>query len=298
MSTVGLRGFWYAVATACLFTAFVLGSRAGLKTSLEPFDIAALRFGVGALVASPVFLRHWFGDLRIWQAAVLALTGGGGFALAAYTGFSLAPASHGSALIHGALPLTTIVVHAALSRRQPTSAQVSASLVTLAGILLMLWDSVGSVSPRQLWGDGSLLLASMLWAAYGICLARWEVPPVPAAAMVVTLSAAYYLPIYAFSSLGSMHTAAWSDICFQAILQGVLIGFLANICYARAVTGLGPARTAAGLAIVPVAVTIGGIFVLGEMPSSIAWCGVCLVVLGVMLHTAIATSPHRPAPSH
>ena len=46
------RAGWIAVAaTICIWTGFILVSRAGGKGVLTGWDVAALRFGVGALIA-------------------------------------------------------------------------------------------------------------------------------------------------------------------------------------------------------------------------------------------------------
>jgi drug/metabolite transporter (DMT)-like permease len=288
MLSRSVAGYFFTVATACLFTSFVLGSRVGLTTTLEPHDVAAIRFGVAGLLVFPIFLRHRLGGIKLWQGAVLAVTGGCGFALAAYMGFSLAPASHGSALIHGALPLTTLFIQAIWTRRRVNASRVLASVTTCCGILFMLWDSLISLSSTQIWGDASLLFASLLWSTYGICLARWNVPALPAAAMVVILSSIIYLPYYVLFGVGTLPSAPWSDLAAQALLQGVLVGILSNLCYAKAVARLGPERVSAVLAVVPAVVTFGAIFLLQEIPSLFTWCGVLLVVVGVMLHTAIA----------
>ena len=98
------------VAVILLFSGFMLVSRMGFASSLKLIDIAALRFSIGGLVLLPALLRHGFAGVRMRNAAALAFTGGLGFALCAYTGLMLAPASHGTVLVHGALPLFTFLL--------------------------------------------------------------------------------------------------------------------------------------------------------------------------------------------
>jgi len=103
-------GAAYAVASVLLFSGFTLASRLGLASSLAPPDLAALRFGIGGLLMVPVLRVYGWRGVRRRDAAALALSGGLGFALLAYSGFALAPAAHGAALLHGTLPLFTFAI--------------------------------------------------------------------------------------------------------------------------------------------------------------------------------------------
>src|SRR5690606_303668 len=94
------QGIAYACCAALLFSGFVVVSRLGFSTVLTLPAIAALRFGIGGLVLSPILIRHGLSGLRLREAVALAVMGGLGFALFAYAGFVLAPAAHGSVLLH------------------------------------------------------------------------------------------------------------------------------------------------------------------------------------------------------
>lgn len=100
-------GPFAAAGVVVLFVGFVLVSKLGLGNALAPMDLAAIRFAVAGILMAPVLFKHRLMGLRLGQACLLAGSGGLGFALFAYWGMSLAPANHGSALIHGTLPLTT-----------------------------------------------------------------------------------------------------------------------------------------------------------------------------------------------
>src|SRR5437868_4219442 len=84
-----------ALIVVALFSGFTLVSRLGLTTALTVPDIALLRFGVAGLLLFPLMLKYGLRPLRWNQAAGLPFAGGLGFAMFAYTGFRLAPASHG-----------------------------------------------------------------------------------------------------------------------------------------------------------------------------------------------------------
>ena len=145
-----------------MFSGFTLVSRLGLTTVLTVPDIALLRFGIAGSLLCPVFLKYRLGTLKWQQTAYLACTGGLGFALFSYTGFRLAPASHGAVLLHGTIPLFTFLIVYLTRRGSVKRAQKLGLVLILAGIVAITWDSISGATPPQLVGDGALLLAAIV----------------------------------------------------------------------------------------------------------------------------------------
>jgi len=63
-STVGdlttsnyVRGALYGFLAVCIWAAFIVVSRLGVRTSLTPWDVAAIRFGLGGVLLLPYLLR-------------------------------------------------------------------------------------------------------------------------------------------------------------------------------------------------------------------------------------------------
>src|SRR5262245_55130689 len=147
-------GVTCAALSVLLFSGFTLTSRAGLTTGLKPPDVAALRFGIGGLLLAPVLLRNGLRGLRGRDALALAFFGGLGFAFFAYTGFWLAPAAHGSVLLHGTIPIFTTL----LAGSAPTSRRgyrVFGTALIAIGVLTMAYDSLAAARAGQLVGDAS-----------------------------------------------------------------------------------------------------------------------------------------------
>lgn len=274
-------GIVCGVAVILFFSGFTLVSRIGFASALTLPDIAALRFSIGGLLLLPVLLRHGFGGLRWHQAAALAFFGGVGFALFAYAGFSLAPASHGAVLLHGTLPLFTFALVQLGSRARAQRSQVAGLGLIALGIVAMAWDSASTATWRQLLGDGSLLLASACWSAYGVLAQRLGVKPAHAASIVAVLSMCSFLPVYLFLPGKALLLVSWRELLLQAIFQGVLIGALSIFVYTRAVAALGAVQTALFTAAVPCVTTFGALLLLGEVPTHVALGGVALVTAGM-----------------
>ena len=69
------RGFLAAAGVVLCWSGFNIVSRFGSRGAFTPYDIAALRFGVSALIALPFFLR--LARFEDWgKYLVLALCGG------------------------------------------------------------------------------------------------------------------------------------------------------------------------------------------------------------------------------
>ncbi|WP_082853253.1 EamA family transporter [Bordetella ansorpii] len=285
------RGMLCAMAAVLLFSGFTLVSRMGLTTTaLTLPDLAILRFAVAGLLLLPLLMRYRLSGLGLRQAALLAFSGGLGFALFAYLGFRLAPASHGGVLLHGTIPLFTfLLLRAAMGLRAGRQRLAGLALI-VAGIVAISWDSFTGAEPRQYLGDVALLLAALCWAAYGLLAQRFCIPPLRAAAIVAPGSLACFLPLYLMLPGTQMAQAAWPDIVFQALFQGVLVGVVALLVYTRAVAVLGAQTTALFTAAVPCMTTLGALALLGEMPSAAAWAGVAVVTAGM----AVALNAARP----
>ncbi len=284
ISAERIVGLSCALLVVILFAGFTLVSRLGARTDLGLEDLAALRFGGGALALVPVFLKHGLAGLTLRQAAGLAFLGGLGFALFAYAGLFLAPAAHGAVLLHGTLPLFTFLIVVASTRGTAWRRGLPGVVLIGLGVALMASDSLSLTDARQLLGDACLLLASVCWSAYGVMAQRLKVPPLQAAAIVAMLSMLVFWPVYLpVTQAAGLFAASLDDLLLQTIYQGVLIGALSILVYTRAVVSLGATGTALFAASVPCATAIAAMPLLGEIPSMAAWAGVIVVSVGMVV---------------
>jgi drug/metabolite transporter (DMT)-like permease len=275
-------GLACGVLSVLLFSSFTLVSRLGLSSRLQLVDLAALRFGIGGTLLLPALLRADLRSVTWRQAAALALLGGLGFALLAYTGFSLAPAAHGAVLLHGTLPLFTFLLLRTTTGRVDSGPPTLGIGLIAAGIALMAYDSVTVASPRQLAGDGFLLLASLSWSSYGVLSRRLGLPAASGAAIVAVLSLCAFLPFYVLWRGKTLPTSSLREVVLQAVVQGVLIGAISIFVYTRAVAALGPQTTSLMAAAVPVITTLAAIPLLSEIPGRAALAGVGVVTAGMV----------------
>ena len=283
--TAPSRAGWIAVlATLCIWTGFILVTRHGGKGTLTGWDVTALRFGVGALIAVFFLPRVALPPLKV--IALFSLFGGIGYATAVYAAFRLAPAAHASVLLPGALPFETAVIAWLWLGQKPSRPQRIALACVFAGILLTAADTF-SQGPRltglQLLGDALFLCGSSSWAVFTLLLRRHPMAPLAATVATTLGSAAVYLPLWLFFLPSTLAQAPAAEIAMQAVYQGVLVVFVAMILYTFAVRQLGAQTVALLMAFVPGLSALAAVPVLGEPLSLLTLAGLGAVTLGAVL---------------
>lgn len=258
-------------------------------------DILACRYLPAALILAPIAWRARASLVRLgwWRLGLLTLAGGA-FNLALFAwALTLAPASHGATIP----PMTVPIMGAALAwwwlGERPTPGRLACLAAMAAGVLLIGWDGLGA-GPGVWKGDLLLLAAGSTWAAFTVLLRRWQVAAVPAAAAVTILSCLVVVPVWlplraeAFLALPD-GLAIW-----MVVAQGVLLGAISMLLFARAVELLGATRTATLSVLVPVTGLLAAWWVLGEGISAVKTAGAALSV-GAMLVAVLFTGTRRPA---
>jgi drug/metabolite transporter (DMT)-like permease len=56
--TAYVRGAIYGLAAVCIWGAFIVVSRLGVRTSLTPWDVAAIRFTVAGILLVPYLAKR------------------------------------------------------------------------------------------------------------------------------------------------------------------------------------------------------------------------------------------------
>lgn len=272
------------LATICIWTGFILVSRAGGKGILTGWDVAALRFGVGALIAVVFLPRVRLPPLKV--IALFSLFGGIGYAVTVYSAFRLAPAAHAAVLMPGALPFETAVIAWLWLGQAPSRPQRIALVLVFAGIVLTAADTLShgaQITGLQLLGDGLFLCGSSAWATFTLLLRRYPVQPLAATVATTLGSAVAYLPLWWLFLPSTLAQAPVAEIAMQAVYQGVLVVFVAMLLYALAVRHLGPQTVALLMAVVPGLAALAAVPLLNEPLSWLALAGLAAVTGGAVL---------------
>jgi methionine-rich copper-binding protein CopC len=129
------RGALCGLGAACIWSGWIVVARLGLRTNFTPWDIAALRFGVGGLLLLPYLWRKGFAIERLgWMGlAALVLGCGAPMVLLVNAGLLFAPAAHAGALFSGVVPMMVALLAAPILHEAFTSAKIAVIAVSLFG---------------------------------------------------------------------------------------------------------------------------------------------------------------------
>ncbi|GAB2180621.1 EamA family transporter [Denitratisoma sp. agr-D3] len=278
-----LRGTLAACVVVLCWSGFNIVSRFGSKGIFTPFDLAAMRFGVSGAIALPFFVR-WV-PWRQWpRYLAIALLGGVGYGVLVYSGFAFAPTAHAGVFVNGGIPFWTIVLVTALSGWHIQRPVLIALCLSLAGLVLISYDSLVSSHAEAFWiGDLLFLTAALSWAVFGLLMRRWQLRPHFAIFGLASFSSVLYLPVYLLWLPKTIAAAPAFDIGLQCVYQGIIAALLAGVMYSYANQKIGATSASMMLALVPGVSAAAAAPILGEALNATIVAGIVLVSLGAIL---------------
>lgn len=293
-----LTGYLAAAGTVAIWSGFILVSRMGGKTALTPYDVLALRLGTAALLLLPFAGSLPAGAWRDRKLWILALSGGLLYGLLVYAGFKSAPAAHGAILLPGLQPFLIAAVAWTITGARPGRDR----MLGLAGIGVGIacvaapYFTAGGWSAATVEGDALFLAASVVWAIYSVLAKRWGYSAWTLTRFVALASAVLFLPVYALwlpKALGEVPT---SMLLVQGLYQGIGPTIVAMLLFLKAVEILGPERTGAMIALVPVLAGVAAAPLLGEPLTASLLAGLAFVSAGAFTAARPLPAPNRSQP--
>lgn len=280
--TPGVLAALFAVA---VWAAWIPVTRLGVVTTLNAWDLSALRFGVAGLLLAPVLLRRWREVPWRRVGALAGIVAGAGVPYLAAFGYGLTIANSGQGAILG--PGANSAIVAALAflvvHERPSRQRLAGLAITLCGVAYVLLHDA-SLGGARLGGFALILAASTLWATYTVASRRLGIDPVLSSAVVAVVNAALYLPFYlAAGGAARLAAAPLPDLVLQALYQGVLTAVVALIAYAYAVQRLGPSTAASFTPLSPVLAPAFGWLLLGDTVDLATAIGLATVASGVVI---------------
>lgn len=240
-------GIAAAFASVAIGAGWQVATRLGTTTSLQPVDLALLRYCIPAILLAPIWWRVRPIPANVDRRVLLAMLIGGGlpFGLQGMAGAQFAPVAHMGALLPGAMPLFVALLAAIVLGER-------FSVARLAGFMLILLG-IAAIGARALlvrddgaWrGDLLFLSAAFVWAIYTIAFRRSGMTPWQSSAIICLWSALFVMPLWLLSGPERVLAAPVADLVLQFIMQGIVAGVAGLWLYALAVAGIGPSRAAA-----------------------------------------------------
>ena len=288
-----LLGAASGVAAVSIWAGWIVIARQGLRSSLTPWDIAALRFGVAGVLMLPIVLAKGLAIGRLgWIGLAAIVLGGAAPAFLANTGLLFAPAAQAGALFPGVMPLMVAMVAAMVLGEPITRTKLLGFALILPGVVAITVASGGQLGSRQNLGHALFLSAGLAWAFYTVAMRRAWLDGLHAAALSAVGSMLLYLPIFWVLPGTAITRAAWFDIVLQAFVQGVLTAVVSLVLYGRAVNVLGASSGAAFAALCLAMTAVFAIPILGEWPRAIDWTAIISISAGVYVASG------GPLPEH
>jgi len=281
-----VRGAAYGLAAVGIWSGWIVVARLGLRTSLTPWDIAALRFSVAGLLLLPYVLVKGLALERLgWIGLVAIVLGGGAPVLLANAGLLFAPAAHAGALFPGVMPLAVAILAAPILHEPFTDAKKIGFVLILLGVFCVASGTGGAIGSAQTLGHALFLGSGLAWACYTVAMRRARLDGLHAAGIAAVGALILYVPAYSFTGVASLANAPWGDIALQALVQGVLTAIVSLVLYGRAVNILGASSGAAFAALSPAMTAIMAIPILGEWPTTADWIAIASISAGVYVVT-------------
>ena len=288
-----IRGAAYGLAAVGIWSGWIVAARLGLQTSLTPWDIAALRFGVAGLLLLPYIVSKGLSLERLgWLGLAAIVLGGGAPVLLANAGLLFAPAAHAGALFPGVMPLAVAILAALILHEPFTAAKKLGFVLILLGVFCIAAGAGEPFGSAQSLGHAMFLGSALAWACYTVAMRRARLDGLHAAGIAAVGALFLYVPGYFFVEGMRLAQAPWGDLALQAIVQGLLTAIVSLVFYGRAVSILGASSGAAFAALSPAMTAVMAIPVLGEWPAAIDWFAIAAISVGVYVVSG-GPLPHK-----
>ncbi|BEU25732.1 DMT family transporter [Paraburkholderia sp. 22B1P] len=284
-SRIHVAGFAWAALTVMIFSGWFVVTRFGVTRELRIWDIAALRFGIGAILLAPAVARRGchLPVARWGEGLIFAVLWGMPFVLLVAFGLKLTSAAQAASVAPTLMPVFAGVFAWCFLRERQGRVRWLGYAAIITGLVCLLGAGAAVHGAPDIRGIAALTAAAAMWAVYTLLFRRSVLTPIQSAALICIWSTAVYLPAYLFLGLSRFSLASPGEIALQALYQGVLMSGVALITYNRAVSLLGSSAATAVIALLPAIASIFAIPVLGETPSRAEWMSIVVIVLGVLL---------------
>lgn len=282
------------VIATCLWGGnFVMGKV--LVAEIPPIILALLRWTVALTITLPLFgkqiLQHRNVFLKRWKTVVfLALTGVAGFNTVTYVAVQYT-GSINAALMNSAAPIMIVILSMIFLGEKFSVQRGIGILISMAGVLWIIthgsWSALARLNFNR--GDLWMLLAVALWAAYSIGVKKiaGQLPANALLALTIVITVIVLIPIAMFELTFQkpLPPHSWTGTIGGILYIGIFASIIAFLSWNKAVTIIGPSRSANFLNLIPLFSAIFAILFTGEHLAFFHLAGASLILLGVFVTT-------------
>ena len=274
---------------ACTLVVFIWAfwlvvSRLGATSNLTVYDLAAMRYGISALVALPfvVYFRGWK-TLRLSRGVILTILLGPLYILTVFSGFVFAPAAHGGVFMNGPVPILTLFLGAFLLKTAIETRKLAGAILIIISSAVLGFGASDFMLAQSWIGDLCFILGGLCFAIFVTLSRLWQIKTLDIFFCGSVVNATIYVPIWYFLLPSGFAMTEPSVVILQSIYQGLLPNLIGLVFIAHASKTAGADVTAAFMAVVPGLGAILGVILLSEKMPLTSWGAIIGLTFGLLL---------------
>ena len=262
-----------------------------MRFDAPPVALAFWRWAIALVILSPLAIGHVRRQWRVitgaWRVlCLLALLATVLQHIPVYIGLRDTTATNG-ALLNSATPIMIFMLSHILVGDRLSAGQVLGVLISLCGVVTIVarGDLALLASLHLNSGDLWVLLATLAWATYTVCL-RWRPAQLDPLAMLWTLAAigvVAMLPLYVWELSAGRTLRVTPATAAGVVYIGALATVVAYVFWNRAVQQVGPNRAGPFMYLMLVFTPLLAIVFLGERLHLYHFAGCALILGGIYL---------------
>ncbi|MBB5371656.1 MULTISPECIES: DMT family transporter [unclassified Janthinobacterium] len=283
-----VRAYIYPFLAMLLWAGNVVVSKLA-AASIAPTAITFYRLVLVLLVMTPFIIRPlWSNRAAIcrqwWQLAVCGLMSMALFQSLSYRAADSTTATN-MAIVTALAPLMTAILSVLLLGERLTVGMAAGGLLSFGGLLYLVGrgDVLALLHEGVHAGDGLMLLATLIFALYGVLLRRWRLSVPPWQMIYCQALAALLCMLPFFLLLPAGHAALDATtlplIAYAGIGSSIVLSFL----WIQGVKLLGPNRCSIYVNLLPILTALLAIVWLHESMRGYHLIGGGISLLGVLL---------------
>jgi len=255
-----------------------------MPQTIHPLAVGASRLAVGGfsllvilLIMRKINFRNWPWKSTLYAAISMAI-----FQYLFFSSVRLTGVAIGTVVTIGSAPVFSGIIEWLLVKRRPTRVWIMATALAIIGCAMLFLNKDGIVVNPV--GIAMSLGAGLLFAFYTLVNkdVLEKVEPVPAVAVIFSLSAIMLLPfLFLFETEGLMTGRGVSVVLYL----GIVTTSVAYILFSAGLKRI-PSSSAVTLSLAePLTAAILSVIVVGERLNGTSWLGIAMLLGGILVLT-------------
>jgi len=277
-------GYLACTMVVCIWAFWLIVSRIGATSTLTIYDLAALRYGISALVALPfvIYFKAWK-NLPFQRIVILTFLLGPLYILTVFSGFIFAPAAHGGVFMNGPVPIMTLILGAILLNTAIEYRKLAGAALIIVSSAVLGFGASGFMLAQSWIGDLCFIFGGLCFAVFVTLSRLWNIKTLDIFFCGSVVNAVIYVPVWYFFLPSGFATTEISLVVLQSIYQGLLPNLVGLVFIAHASQTAGADVTAAFMAIVPGFGALLGVILLSEQMPLTSWGAIVGLTAGLLL---------------